>query len=229
MADSTRDSIELLNTIELNFEIEKMLRNENRFILILSPYLDIPDKIRAIFLMSSAEIVVLYRELKQENKKIDELKESMSKVKFYCIQDFHAKAYITSGTMIITSLNLYEHSLIKNFELGILLKDNLYNKLIWKLSEELKLLFRMNNFDTEILDKLKLPTVNNLFNEILVKIKKKETDYPDAELFRQFSLQMLNKYNFDRKDLWKNDESMLQRFARVNQSMYEWALENISL
>jgi phosphatidylserine/phosphatidylglycerophosphate/cardiolipin synthase-like enzyme len=224
-----KDSIELINTTELNYEIENMFRNESHFILILSPYLDLTEKIQAILAMSHAKIAILYREIEKESKKkkIEDFQVSMPNVEFYCIPNFHAKVYITSGTLIITSLNLYKFSQINNFELGIILKDITYNKMIGKLSEELKILFTMNGIDTGLLDNLKLPTINDLFNEILLKSNKKEEDYNDAELLKIFSEKMLNRYSFDRKDRWRDNENILQRWAVVNRDMYEWALENI--
>ena len=184
-----KDSIELVNTTELNYEIENMFKNEWHFILILSPYLDLTEKIQAILAMSHAKIVVLYREIEKESKKkkIEDFQISMPNVEFYYIPNFHAKAYITSGTLIVTSLNLYKFSQINNFELGIVLKDTAYNKIIGKLFEELKILFKMYGIDTELLDNLKLPTVNDLFNEILLKSNKKEEDYAYAELLKIFS------------------------------------------
>jgi phosphatidylserine/phosphatidylglycerophosphate/cardiolipin synthase-like enzyme len=220
-----KNSIELLNTTGLNLEIEEMFRKEKRFILILSPYLDLTGKIKTILSMSYAKVAILYR----ETKKNDEFKEAMPNVKFYCIPNFHAKAYITSGTLIITSLNLYEYSQINNFELGIILKDTSYNIMIGKLFEELRILFEMNKFDTEILYNLKLPIINDLFNEILAKTGKKEIDYPDAELLKEFSKQMMERYTFEREDCWYNDEKILQRGVMVNRDMYEWALENVRL
>jgi phosphatidylserine/phosphatidylglycerophosphate/cardiolipin synthase-like enzyme len=223
------DSIELINTTELNCEIENMFRNEWHFILILSPYLDLTERIQAILAMSHAKIIVLYRETEKESKKkkVEDFQASMPNVEFYCIPNFHAKAYITSGTLIITSLNLYKFSQENNFELGIILKDITYNKIIGKLFEELKILFKMNGIDAELLDNLKLPTVNDLFNEILLKSNKKEEDYDDAELLKIFSEKMLNRYSFDRKDRWRDNENILQRWTVVNRDMYEWALENI--
>jgi phosphatidylserine/phosphatidylglycerophosphate/cardiolipin synthase-like enzyme len=222
-------SMELLNTTELNLEIENMFRKERHFILILSPYLDLTDKLQTILSMSHAEVIILYRETKKENKKVDDFKAILPSVKFYCIQNFHAKAYITSGTLIITSLNLYEHSQINNFELGIILKDISYNKMIGKLLEELQILFAMNKLEVKILDNLKLPSINDLFNEILVKSDKKEKDYPDTELLKQFSIKMIDRYSFEQKDRWGKDKNILQRSAIVNRSMYEWGLENIRL
>jgi phosphatidylserine/phosphatidylglycerophosphate/cardiolipin synthase-like enzyme len=226
-----KDAIELVNTTELNYEIENMFRNERHFILILSPYLDLTEKIQAILAMSHAKVVILYREIEKESKrkKIEEFQESMPNVEFYYIPNFHAKAYITSGTLIITSLNLYKFSQINNFELGIVLKDITYNKMIGKLFEELKILFKMNGINTELLDNLKLPTINDLFYEILFKSNKKEEDYADAELLKIFSEKMLNKYSFDRNDCWHDNEKILQRWTVINRDMYEWALENIRL
>jgi len=221
--------IELLNTTELNSELENMFRKEKHFILILSPYLDLSDKIKALLSKSPAEIVILYRELKGKNEKIENYKVVLPNRQFLCVPNFHAKAYIANGTLIITSLNLYENSQINNFELGIILKGSLYEKTIGKLLEEIKNLFIKHNIDVNILDRFFLLTVNDLFMAILEKGNKKEKDYPDAELLKEFSKQMMKKYKFERKDCWNHDENILQRSAKITQSMYEWALENIIL
>ena len=226
------ESIELLNTTELNLEIENMFKKEKRFILILSPYLDINDKIQTILSMSSSRIIIIYREIEKESKKkkIEEFVEIMPNVEFYCVKHFHAKAYITSGTLIITSLNLYEHSQKFNFELGIILKEISYNKMIGKLFEELQILFKMNNLDLTILDNLKLPNINDLFKEVLIKCgKNKNYEYQDPNLLKEFSKQMMEKFTFERKQCWKNDEKILQRWVVINREMFEWALENIKI
>jgi len=221
--------IGLLNTTELNSALENMFKEEKDFIIILSPYLDLSDKIQAVLYVSSAEIFILYREMEKENKKIDDYKAGLPKCQFFCIPNFHAKAYITKDTLIITSLNLYENSQKNNFELGIILKGDLYDKIIGKLSEEIKILFKMHKLDVvKILDKLN-PTVNDLFTAILEKSNKNEKDYADAELLELFSKQMMDKYPFERKDCWNQNEKILQRKTKITRSMYRWALENIKL
>jgi hypothetical protein len=113
--------------------------------------------------------------------------------------------------------------------LGVIMKEGSYNKMIGKLSEELHLLFIMNKLDVKAIENLKLPTVDDLFEELLKKSNKKEKDYPDAELLQQFSKHMLGRYSFDRKDRWERNENILQRRAVINRRMYEWAMENIIL
>jgi phosphatidylserine/phosphatidylglycerophosphate/cardiolipin synthase-like enzyme len=235
------DSISLLDTTELNLEIENMFKEEKDFILILSPYLDLTLKIQTILETSPAKVVILWRdETKEDNKKgnnknqsnkrIQEFINSMPNAEFFGLPYFHSKAYITSKTIIITSLNLYEYSQEYNFELGIVLKETLYNKIIFTLKEKLTLLFDMYKINKNILDNLKLPTVDTLFAEIQRISGKNEKDFKDAELLTQFSKQMMNKFKFDRKDKWEKDKNMLQRFAVIhNREMYEWALDNIRL
>ena len=82
---------------------------------------------------------------------------------------------------------------------------------------------------TKIPENIELLTIENLFYEILKKSNKKEEDYPDAKLLKQFSVQMMSKYKFERKDCWDSNENILQRRAKINRQMYEWALENIRL
>jgi phosphatidylserine/phosphatidylglycerophosphate/cardiolipin synthase-like enzyme len=231
------DSIRLLDTTELNLEIENMFKEEKDFILILSPYLDLTLKIQTILETSPAKVVILYREINTDYKKnqdkikkIEDFEKSMPNVKFLYVPDFHSKAYITSGTLIITSLNLYESSQKYNFELGVVLKETSYNKIIVTLKEKLILLFDMYKLDKNILDNLKLPTIKELFEEIKRESKKNEKDFKDAELLKQFSEQMMEKFDFDRKDKWKTNENILLRTATIiNPHMYEWALKNIRL
>lgn len=248
------ESFNLLSTRQLNSEIENMLKEEKRFILILSPFLNLTDDIQSLLGLSKAKIIILYRKFqknkedeeenenqmkdkdKDDERRINGYKESLPNVEFYGIPDFHAKAYITNGTMIITSLNLTKSSLNNySFELGIVLKKTSYYKMIDTLLKELHALVNMHKsdfdkFDIKMLDDLHLPTVDILFKEILKKYEKNEEDYPDAELLKQFSKQMLAKYNtFIREDRWESDKNVLQRYTKINRTMYEWALENIRL
>jgi hypothetical protein len=161
------ESIDLLNTTELNYEIENMLKKERNFLLILSPYLDLTEKIEAILSMSSAEIVILCHEPARESdkEKIENLEKTMRNVNVISVPDFHAIAYITSSTLIIAPLNLYEHSQENNFELGIALKDDSYNRAVTKLLEELNILFKMHKLDAKILDKVKPQTAKDALLE----------------------------------------------------------------
>jgi len=81
-----------------------------------------------------------------------------------------------------------------------------------------------NNSDVKLLttdvlyiDLLKLHNIN--VNE----------NYSNTILFRQFSEQMKNHYKFERKDYWKSDKDLLQRYVKITKDMYEWAIENIKL
>jgi phosphatidylserine/phosphatidylglycerophosphate/cardiolipin synthase-like enzyme len=234
-------SFALLNTTELNDALEKMFKKERHFILIVSPYIDFTARIKTILSESPAKVVVLYRdpECNGENaaqksrktQKIDDLKREMPKTQFLHIKNLHAKAYVTSGTLIITSLNLYEHSQNSNFELGIVLKDTAYNLLIGKLAEDLKYLFAENKHDKGILGGLRLPVINDLYKDILARSKKSEKDFHGARMsyLTEFSKQMAARYNFDRKDFWTGNEHILCGTTAINRPMYEWALENIRL
>ena len=242
------DSIELLNTTGLDHEIGKMFREEKDSIFILSPYLDLTLELQTILETSPAKIVIIWRdETIEEDKKdkkddyqyqinkISGYKKSMPRVDFFGLPYLHSKAYITSGSLIITSLNLYKKSLDNNFELGILLKKTSYNKIILELYEELKLLFTLNKniIDINLQDYLKLPTIDDLFKEIQNKSGKHENDFGDAELLKQFSKPMMRKFNFTNEEKWKKDgekEYILQRKTKIrNRDMYEWALKNIRL
>jgi len=81
----------------------------------------------------------------------------------------------------------------------------------------------------EILENSELFTLKNLFIEILEKNNKKE-ELNNKELYKQFSMQMINNYKFEPKYHWPSDDKRLYwEKTKINRQMYDWALENITL
>jgi len=237
------DSFELLGTNGINNGIEEIFKDEQKFIYILSPYLDFSDKMKAILTTSSAKINIIWRneteekynknddknQMQSTKERIDGYKNYMKEpeINFHGIPNFHSKAYITSKALIITSLNLFK--VPYNFELGVIFKDASYNKLVKKLYKELELLFEMNNKDIKHIENLKILTIDDLFEEIQKKNEKYEKDFRNPILFGQFSKQMMEKFPFTREEKWKSNENMISRHTRINRDMYDWALNNIQL
>jgi hypothetical protein len=68
------------------------------------------------------DIKVVYRlnkdgELKDNDE--DFLLNQLKNANFYALDNLHAKCYLNEFTAIITSMNLYQHSQVNNWEMGI--------------------------------------------------------------------------------------------------------------
>jgi hypothetical protein len=139
--------MKLLNTTELNYEIEQLIVNEQRHLLLLSPYLKLHKKLESILALSPANISIVFREC--EN--INSIKKNLPKITFVQIKNLHAKAYISYKRTIVTSLNLIEFSQVNNFELGFIFDNYKFEETYKKLIHELKILFKQNNVELNLL------------------------------------------------------------------------------
>lgn len=255
--DISYDAISILNTTELNYHIEEIFRTEKNFLLILSPYLKLTKKLVAILSMSEASITICYREEDREDKKkeqeeeINKLKKKLPDVNFQKIPDFHAKAYISQSYTIIASLNLYEHSQINNFELGVLIKNEKARSILNKLKNDIFILFKSNNINSTILDYFDSIILDNYSAKILdnslekvnnndfytygnlyhtLKDKYKINTYPYKSFFNTtttISNTIKKNFKFNLWDL-RDDETFYFK-TKITKEIYDYCIENIVL
>jgi hypothetical protein len=118
---------EFLDTEGISSELSKMITNSKEKLYLVSPYLQISDKIKIMLLQAektfpNLDIKVVYRlnkdgELKDNDE--DFLLNQLKNANFYALDNLHAKCYLNEFTAIITSMNLYQHSQVNNWEMGI--------------------------------------------------------------------------------------------------------------
>jgi hypothetical protein len=242
------NAVSILNTTELNYRIEEMFRTEKDFLLILSPYLKITKKLSTILSMSEANIVIIYREEEDENK-INESIKNLPNIIPYKVPDFHSKAYISQTHTIITSLNLTEHSQLKNFELGILIENKKAGKLLSRLKEEILYLLKMYGHDASFLDNfnnqnekkdvipstpdnsIKSYTYKILYYALLKKfgINRNNVDTTYfCNLTSFISNELKTKFPYSIDYLQKNDK--IFRFPTlITKEMYDYGINSINL
>lgn len=113
----------------LNSEIQKIIEDSNDFLILISPYIKLHEKLK-FYLKSKIEehylnIFVVF------GKNEDDISKSLSKEDFDFLKNFpnieiryqkrlHAKYYANESKGILTSMNLYSYSLDNNIEFGIL-------------------------------------------------------------------------------------------------------------
>lgn len=112
-----------INTTEISYQIEKLINEANKFIVLLSPYVSIHSRLRNVITAKlkkrniSFFIVCRIRDLKGGDSQW--LKEN-ERIKVIDCPNLHAKCYANEGTALVTSMNLYEYSAVNNIEFGFL-------------------------------------------------------------------------------------------------------------
>jgi len=112
-----------LNSHHTIAELSDLFKNSEQFLIIISPYLKIPNNFKSILKSINFQKIdgrIIYdsrNSLKQEE--LDFLK-NIKGMKIFSCENLHAKCFINEKMGIITSMNLYEYSQTNNWEMGIL-------------------------------------------------------------------------------------------------------------
>ena len=115
-----------LNTKKAVSEIEDLIKNAEHKLILMSPYLKLSKGFKELLTYRNGKdkittIVYGKQELNPtEMKFLEGLQFVIIKYK----EDLHAKCYLNDNHMIITSLNLYEFSMINNKEMGVFIDKN---------------------------------------------------------------------------------------------------------
>ncbi len=121
---------------ELNFEIEKVFKEAQEEIFLVSPYIKLHPRIEAVLGLKKDQPEVALRILFGKNLDNPSLSMRPGDLAFFkefpnveirYHEDLHAKYYANELDGILTSMNLHSFSQNNNVEFGVLLKVNLMN------------------------------------------------------------------------------------------------------
>ena len=113
--------------------LESIIAEANEEVILISPYIKLDKRIQELLgeRKPSINIHVIYRENKLRPNESSFLKRHGIKTAF--LKNLHAKCYLNENEVLLTSMNLYEHSLKSNVEMGLVVSkkvdENLYNKI----------------------------------------------------------------------------------------------------
>lgn len=125
--------MQFLTTKQISGEIERIIRDADNFIIMISPYVKISQMyIDRLLEAEKRNVKILFVFGKEQLAEIEESKFSaFKKMKMYYLDNLHAKCYLNESSSIITSMNLYEFSELNNREMGIVINkvdnEKLYN------------------------------------------------------------------------------------------------------
>jgi phosphatidylserine/phosphatidylglycerophosphate/cardiolipin synthase-like enzyme len=105
-------------------EIKDLVKNADQTLVLISPYLKLSKDFKELLLFRNSKDKVTTIIFGKQELNPDEMKflQGIQFVSLYYNEDLHAKCYVNDSKMIITSLNLYEFSMVNNKEMGILLE-----------------------------------------------------------------------------------------------------------
>lgn len=112
---------EFLTTVDISSKITQIIRKADQHIGIVSPYLQLSDKIKRRLrdaCRDGKEVLIIYGKDDLRGD-VEAFIAELGSVHLFYNEDLHAKCYFNEHEIVITSMNLYEYSERNNREMGI--------------------------------------------------------------------------------------------------------------
>jgi phosphatidylserine/phosphatidylglycerophosphate/cardiolipin synthase-like enzyme len=112
-----------LNTEAVTYRINEIINNAQERLILISPYLQINDKIRDNLQYKNnfkIDIRIIYGKSELQPSELNWIK-SLDSIRTSYYKNLHAKCYLNEKEAVITSMNLFEYSQVNNYEMGIYL------------------------------------------------------------------------------------------------------------
>jgi len=114
---------EFLNTSKAYAEIEDIINKTKNKLVLISPYIKIPEPLlERLKYMDGKDIkIIVVCRKKDLNHEVRSDLKQLKNLELRFDENLHAKCFYNEESMVITSLNLHEHSQQHNREMGVLL------------------------------------------------------------------------------------------------------------
>jgi hypothetical protein len=112
-----------LNTSATNYHLEELIKGARDRLILISPFLKLNDRIKELLADKNRlkiDVRVVYGKSELAPAEIEWLK-GLTFVRTSFCKNLHAKCYLSEEACIVTSLNLYEFSMVNNNEMGVLI------------------------------------------------------------------------------------------------------------
>ncbi len=220
-----KETSTILNTIEISHEIEMMIHSSYKYLIFVSPYLKITERLKAKLTEKFAQLdncFFIHRKNELPKNEKDWIS-SFSNVHLIGIENLHSKIYLNDKQCIITSMNFYEYSQINNYEIGVKIEKKREKRnyqrvieeilLMSKLSESYDILFKTLEFDMDY-------SVGKLFSKLKeVSGKYTNSDFIDAG-YIEFCNEARKLVDFKNSELYQ-DKTAILRSANIGKNRFE--------
>lgn len=112
-----------LNTSGTNYHLEELIKAARDRLILISPFLKLNDRIKELLADKDRlkiDVRIVYGKSELAPAEIEWLK-GLTYVRTSFCKNLHAKCYLSESACIVTSLNLYEFSMVNNNEMGVLI------------------------------------------------------------------------------------------------------------
>jgi hypothetical protein len=112
-----------LNTSGTNYHLEELIKAARDRLILISPFLKLNDRIKELLADKDRlkiDVRIVYGKSELAPAEIEWLK-ALTYVRTSFCKNLHAKCYLNESSCIVTSLNLYEFSMVNNNEMGVLI------------------------------------------------------------------------------------------------------------
>ena len=130
---------EFLTTSDITSRLEKIIKNANDKLILISPYLKVDKRIKELLDDKHRDTRIDIRVIYGKNDLQPEENiwlESLTRIRTSFREHLHAKCYLNEDEALVTSMNLYEFSMRNNDEMGILVSREHDKKLYDAVLEE---------------------------------------------------------------------------------------------
>ena len=141
--------VEVLTSVtEIRSNIQRIIKDANECLYLISPYIKIDNEMKMLLegkgSFEGINIKLVYGKKKTIEPDTKAFLEAMPHIPIHFLKDLHAKCYLNEKMALVTSMNLYDYSMVDNIEMAVFVDTN--NK--------------------GILEFVGNPTVDSLFTEI---------------------------------------------------------------
>jgi hypothetical protein len=112
-----------LNTSGTNYHLEELIKAARDRLILISPFLKLNDRVKELLADKDRlkiDVRIVYGKSELAPAEIEWLK-ALTYVRTSFCKNLHAKCYLSESACIVTSLNLYEFSMVNNNEMGVLI------------------------------------------------------------------------------------------------------------
>ena len=138
--------MEFLTTTGISDRIERIIREADDWLIIISPYLSLNARIQNYIETKCVEhelktkehpvqVALIYRDKEQSHEIESWLGSLPNALVGYC-ENLHAKCYLNENEALVTSMNLYDYSQTHNYEMGVAISNNAEPELYSQIYDE---------------------------------------------------------------------------------------------
>ena len=121
-------NIEVITSVtEMRVRIQRIIREAKECLYIISPYLKFDNEMKMLLegkrSSNGINIRLVYGKKKSLEPETKAFLDAMSHIPKHFLKDLHAKCYLNEEMALVTSMNLYDYSMIDNVEMGVFLHN----------------------------------------------------------------------------------------------------------